>query len=130
LQEKFFSQAQALLASLNSIPFPQHDLPIHKHLLRSLTFGHVEEYFQAIRVMAPFFPAPISFNTTSTLTTLHPKSNGYFHFFLEDYEPNQDLKFFFLIPSNWRSNACHICCQLVILGWFLNTFGIIFTLKI
>jgi hypothetical protein len=88
LQEKFFLQAQALLTSLNSIPFPQHDLPIHKRLLHSLAFGRVEEYFKAIRVMAPFFLAPISFNTTSTLTTLHPKSNGYFHFFLEDYAPN------------------------------------------
>jgi len=37
---------------------------------------------------------------------------------------------FLLIPLSWHSNACHIYQQVVLLGWFLNTFGIIFTLKI
>ncbi len=36
---------------------------------------------------------PTSSNTTSTFTALHPKSNGYFLFFLEDYEPDQNIKF-------------------------------------
>jgi hypothetical protein len=31
-------------------------------------------------------------DTTSTFTALHPESNGYFLFFLEDYESNQNLK--------------------------------------
>jgi hypothetical protein len=45
--------------------------------------------------LAPFSPAPTSSNTTSTLTTLHLESNGYFPFFLKDYEPNQDFKLSF-----------------------------------
>jgi hypothetical protein len=32
-----------------------------------------------------------------------------------------------LIPSSWCSNACHIYQQMVLLQWFLNTFGTIFT---
>ncbi len=43
----------------------------------------------------PFPPAPTSFDTTSARTTLHPKLDGYFPFFLENYELDQDLKFFF-----------------------------------
>jgi len=42
--------------------------------------------------LAPFSPTPISSNTTSIFTALHPKSNGYFLLFLEDYELNQDLQ--------------------------------------
>jgi hypothetical protein len=42
--------------------------------------------------LAPFSPTPISSNTTSVPTALHPKSNGYFLLFLENYEPNQDLE--------------------------------------
>jgi hypothetical protein len=45
--------------------------------------------------LAPFFPTPTSSDTTSTLTALHPKSNGYFSLFLENYKPDQDLKFSF-----------------------------------
>jgi hypothetical protein len=41
-----------------------------------------------------FLPHPRP-NTTSTLTTLHPKSNGYISFFLENYKPDQDLKLSF-----------------------------------
>ncbi len=37
---------------------------------------------------------------------------------------------FFPILSSWRSNTCCIYLQVIFLGWFLNTFGIVFTLKI
>ncbi len=85
-------QAQALSTSSNSIPFPQHDLLIHKCLLCSLAFGYAREYFWATYALAPFFPTPTSFDTTSSLTTLYFESNGYFPFFLKDYELNQDLE--------------------------------------
>jgi hypothetical protein len=42
--------------------------------------------------LAPFSLTPTFSDTTSALTALHLESNGYFSFFLEDYEPNQDLK--------------------------------------
>ncbi len=90
-----FLLARTLLTNLNSIPFPQHDPPIHKHLLGSLTFGYEREYFQEARTMAPFSLTHTSSNTTSALTTLHPESNGYFLFFFENYELNHDLTFFF-----------------------------------
>ncbi len=86
-------QVKVLLTNSNSIIFPQHDPPTHKRLFHSLTLGRAREYSQTIYVLAPFSLAPMSFNTTSTLTTLHFESNGYFPLFLEDYEPNQDLKF-------------------------------------
>jgi hypothetical protein len=38
---------------------------------------------------------PTSFGTTSSLTTLHPKSDGYFSFFFENYKPNHDLELSF-----------------------------------
>jgi len=85
-----FLQAQLLSTNSNSIPFPQYDPPTHKHLLHSLNFGYAKEYSWAVHTLAPFSLAPTSFNTTSALTTLHPKSNGYFSLFLENYEPNQD----------------------------------------
>ncbi len=76
--------AQALLANSNSIPFPQHDPLIHKHLLYNLALGCVGEYFQVVRALAPFFPTPMFFNTTSILTTLHLESNGYFPLFFKN----------------------------------------------
>jgi hypothetical protein len=88
LQEEFFLQAQALLANSSSISFPQHDPPIHKHLICNLAFGRVGEYFWATCALAPFSFTPTFSDTTSTFTTLHLESNGYFPFFLEDYEPN------------------------------------------
>jgi hypothetical protein len=92
LQKEFFLQAQAFLARSNSIPFPQHDPPIHKHLFHNLTLGHVGEYSRVAHVLAPFFFAPKSVNTTLALTTLHPELDGYFSFFFKGYEPNQDLE--------------------------------------
>ncbi len=88
-------QAQALLTSSSSIPFPQHDLLTHKNLFYSLTLGHAREYSQATCALAPFSPALTSSDTTSTLTTLHPKANGYFPFFLENYKLNQKFKLSF-----------------------------------
>jgi hypothetical protein len=86
LQEKFFLQAQALLANSNTIPFLQHDPPTHKHMLRNLTLGRVEEYSQAVHALAPFSLAPTSSDTTSFFIALHPESDGYFPLFLENYE--------------------------------------------
>jgi hypothetical protein len=81
-------QAQALAVSLSLMPFPQHNPLVRKRLLRSLVLGHVGEYFKTTHALAPFFNAPMSFNITLTFTTLHPKSNGYFLLFLEDYKLN------------------------------------------
>ncbi len=88
-------QAQALLANSSSIPFPQHDPPIHKRLLCSLTLGRVREYFKAARALAPFFLSPTSSNTTSTFITLHFKLDCYFPFFLKDYEPHYNFELSF-----------------------------------
>jgi hypothetical protein len=77
---------------LSSIPFPQHDLLIHKHLLRNLAFGRAKEYFLTTRTLAPFSPSPTSSDTTSTLTALHPKSNDSFSLFVEDYKSEQDIE--------------------------------------
>jgi hypothetical protein len=57
------------------------------------------EYFQATCNLAPFSFTPTSFDTVSIHIVLHPKLNGYFLFFLENYKLNHDLKFFF-IPSS------------------------------
>jgi hypothetical protein len=95
LAKRFFLQAQVSSANSNSIPFPQHDPPTHKCFLCSLAFGHAWEYIQTTHALAPFSPTPTSSNTTSTFTTLHFKSDGYFSSFLDDYEPDQDLKLSF-----------------------------------
>jgi len=71
---------------------PQYDPPTHKCLLHNLILGCVGEYFRVTDTLAPFSLTPISFNTTSVLTTLHLDLDGYFSFFLKDYEPDQDLK--------------------------------------
>jgi hypothetical protein len=83
------------------MPFPQHDPLVHKHLFHSLIFGHARKYFKATRALAPFSPAPTSFDTTLALTALHPNSNGYFSPFLEKYEPNQNFEL--SSSCNWHS---------------------------
>jgi len=83
-----------LAASSNSMPFPQHDLPVHKCFLRNLVLGHAREYLKTTHALAPVFFAPTSFDTALAFTTLHPQSNCCFPLFLEDYEPDQDFKFF------------------------------------
>jgi len=93
-KKSFFLWAQTLSISSNFIIFPQHDLLTHKCLLCSLALVCAREYSWTIHALAPFFPTPTSFDTTSTLTTLHPESNGYFSLFLQDYKPDQDLKLF------------------------------------
>jgi hypothetical protein len=70
------------------MPFPQHDFPTHKRKFYNLTFGRAREYSRATHDLTPFSPTPTPFDTTSIFTTLHPKSNGYFTFFFEDYEPD------------------------------------------
>jgi hypothetical protein len=62
-------------------------------LFHSLALGRVGEYFWAICALAPFSLASMSSNTTPTFIALHPKLDGYFPFFLEDYKLDQDLKF-------------------------------------
>jgi hypothetical protein len=78
--------------------------------------------------LAPFSPAPISFDTTSVFTTLHPKLDGYFPLFLKNYKPNQDLELF--------SNSLKLAFQhmphyhqVLLLGWFLNIFGTVSLLQ-
>jgi hypothetical protein len=70
------------------MPFPQHYLIAHKYFFYSLVFKRLREYFQAIFIMAPFSPTPTSTNTTSIVTTLHHKLDGFFLLFLKDYKPN------------------------------------------
>ncbi len=122
-------QAQVLLASSNSIPFPQHDPLIHKRLFYSLTFGHVREYFRVVRVLASFSPTPTSSNTTLVNTALHFKLDGYFPLFLEDYKLDWDLK----LSSDSFKLVFQRMLHLSIngpSGMVLNTFGTIFTLNI
>jgi len=107
------------------MPLPHHDPQGHKRLRCNLILGRVGGYFRTIRTLAPFSLVHMSFDTT-TFTTLHLESYGYFPFFLKDYELDQDFEFFF-IPSSWHSNACRIYWQVVLLGCFFNTFKIIFT---
>jgi hypothetical protein len=71
------------MASLSSMPFPQHDPLAYKCFFCSLIFGHAWEYFTATRALTPFPPASTSFDTTLVLTTIHLDSNGYFLHFLE-----------------------------------------------
>jgi hypothetical protein len=92
LQDEFFLQAQALLASSSSIPFPQHDPPNQKRLLCSLALGRVGEYSQVAHVLAPFSLASTSSNPTLVFTTLHLELDGYFPLFFEDYKLDQDFK--------------------------------------
>jgi hypothetical protein len=80
------------VASLNSVPIPQHDPPTHKRLFCSLVFGRVGEYFKVNCALAPFSHAPTSFDTTTTFITQPFESNGYFPFFFKDYEPDQNLE--------------------------------------
>jgi hypothetical protein len=71
------------------MPIPKHDRLAHKCLLYSLILRHAKEYS---RTTCVFSLAPTSFDTILALIALHLESNGYFSFFLKDYEPNQDLE--------------------------------------
>ncbi len=42
--QEFFLWAQVLATSLNSMPFPQHDPPIHKCFLHSLIIRRAKQY--------------------------------------------------------------------------------------
>jgi len=75
--------------------FAQHDLSTHKHFFHSLVLGCAREYFQTTHILAPFSFAPVSFDTTLVLITLHPKSNDFFMFLKKNYELDQDLEFSF-----------------------------------
>jgi hypothetical protein len=79
--------------------FPQHDPITHERFLCSLVFKHAKEYSRTIYTLAPFPFVPMSFDTTSTFTTLHLELNIYFLFFLKDYELDQNFELF-LIPLN------------------------------
>jgi hypothetical protein len=81
----FFLQAQ-VLTSLNSMPLPQHDPRVHKHLFHSLVLGCAKEYVRATCVLAPLFLTSTSSNTTSIIFTLHPQLDGFLPLFLEEYE--------------------------------------------
>jgi hypothetical protein len=79
--------------------------------------------------LAPFSPAPTSFDTTLVFITLHLELMVISYFSSKTMSQNKTLRFF-LILSSWHSNACCVYRQVVFLGWFVNTFGIFFTLKI
>ncbi len=111
--------AQTLAINSSSMPLPHHDLQGHKHLCCTLILRRVGEYFRANYTFAPLSFTPMSFNTTLTLTTLHLKSNGYFPFFLKNYELNQYFEFYFIL-SSWHSNPCCIYWQVILLGCFLT----------
>jgi hypothetical protein len=53
MEEELFLQAQALMASLNSMPRPQYDFLAHKRILHNLIFKSAHEYFRTARVLAP-----------------------------------------------------------------------------
>jgi hypothetical protein len=79
--------------------------------------------------LAPFFPTPTFFwhHLNSHRTT--PWIRWPFPIFLWKLRAKPKPQVFF-IPSSWHSNASYIYQQVVLLRWFLNTFGTIFTLKI
>jgi hypothetical protein len=74
-------RVQVLAASLSSMPLAQHDPPIHKCLFRNLVFEHVGEYFQVTHILAPFFLAPTSFDTTWLAPFYILNQMVSFHFF-------------------------------------------------
>jgi hypothetical protein len=88
LKEELFLQAQVLIASLNLVTPPQHDLLAHKHLLHSLVFRRAKEYFRATCVLTPLSPTSTYANTTLAVFTLHPQLDGFLPLFLEDSKPN------------------------------------------
>jgi hypothetical protein len=100
------------------MPFPQHDPLTHKCLLRNLIFGCAREYFKTTHALEPFSFAPMSFNTISTLTALHLKSNGYFPFFSKDYEQDKNLEFF--------SNSFELTFQHLLHLFVRGHYGMIF----
>jgi hypothetical protein len=65
-------------------PPPQHDFPSHKRFFHSLVLGCVKEKFRATHVLAPFSPAPMSFDATLVFITSHFEFYGFFPFFLKD----------------------------------------------
>jgi hypothetical protein len=124
--QEFFLWAQALATSSSLVSFPQHDPPTHKHLFNNLILGHARKYFLTTHTLAPFSLASMSLDTTSTFITLHPKSNGCFPFFLEDYELNQDIEL-----SSYSFKLAFQCMphlSISVLSMMIfNTFGTIFT---
>jgi hypothetical protein len=76
------------------MPIPQHDLPAHNFFLHNLVIGYARVYFWTTRTLAPFSITPIFSNSALIITTLHLKLNGNFRLFLQDYELDQDFKFF------------------------------------
>ncbi len=89
---QFFLWAQALITNLSSMFHARHDPLIHKCFFRNLIFRRAREYFRTASVLTSFAPAPMSFDATLAFIILHLKSNIFFLFILEDYEPNQDIE--------------------------------------
>jgi len=78
------------VVSSSLVLLPQHDPPIHKLFFHSLILGCAREHFRTICILAPYSSSPML-----PLTTLHPKLDGHFLVFLEDYELDPDLKLSF-----------------------------------
>jgi hypothetical protein len=68
----------------------------------------------------------MSSNTTSTVITLHLKSNAYFSFFLEDYKLDQDLELSSYSFKLMFQHMPHLLISVPSMMSF-NTFGIVFT---
>jgi hypothetical protein len=124
--QEFFLWAQVLATSLSSMPFPQHDPPIHKCFLHSLIIRRAKQYSWATHILAPFSLTPTSFDTTSTFIALHFNLDGYPPLFLEDYKLNQNLE---LSSISFKLAFQHMLHyrQVVLSTWFLNTFGSVFS---
>ncbi len=120
---------QVLATNLSSTP-PQHDLLTHKCFLQNFIFECVGEYFWATHVLTPFFFAPTWFNTTLALIVLHIESNGFFPFFVKNYESNRNLKFLYDSFKLVFQHISHLFASDLLLGLFLNTFKNVFTQKI
>ncbi len=88
-----------LAINSSSMPLPHHDPQGHKRLHCSLILRHVGEYFRTTRIFTPLSFTPMSSDTTLAFIALHLKSNGYFRFFLKDYELSQDFEFYFILSS-------------------------------
>ncbi len=74
------------MTSLSLVLLLEHDPLVHKHLFCSIVFERVGEYSKTTHTLAPFSSTPTSFETTLAFVALHFNLDGYFLFFLEDYE--------------------------------------------
>jgi hypothetical protein len=115
------------MASLNLVPLPQHEPPVHKCLFHGLILGHARGYSQVTRVSSTIISYIHIFLTSPWISLLYIFNQMVSsHFSLKTTNQTRTLNFH-LILSNWHSNTCHIYLQVALLRSFLNTFKTIFT---